>query len=222
MDEDIASVSLQVSAPVEQPVRPDFQLGTPGGAVAEPPARPEFQIVPLAGLPVVGVVLALLIAGIVSDRLWALDFLHVVGGLLWTAIDLFVGFVIGPIIGRLSVPARVEFSKWFMPRMLLIMPTLVTVTLAAGWQIGRHLGYVAMPYPMHWWLTASYIVVGVLSVVALGILEPANLAVLFELRKPRPDGELISKLMRRFVYTAGVTGVMQIAILIIMTRIATW
>lgn len=222
MDDDVAAITLQASAPAEQTIRPDFQLGTPDGALPKHPTRPEFQIVPLAGLPVVGVVLALLIAGIVSDRLWALDFLHVVGGLLWTAIDLFVGFVIGPIIGRLSVPARVEFSKWFMPRMLLIMPTLVTVTLAAGWQIGRHLGYVAMPYPMHWWITASYIVVGVLSVVALGILEPANLAVLFELRKPRPDGELISKLMRRFVYTAGVTGVMQIAILVIMTRIATW
>jgi hypothetical protein len=59
-------------------------------------------------------------------------------------------------------------------------------------------------------------------VIALGILEPANLAVLFELKKPQPDGELIGKLMQRFVYTAGITGIMQIATLVIMTRIATW
>ena len=54
------------------------------------------------------------------------------------------------------------------------------------------------------------------------VLEPANIAVLFELKKPQPDGELIGKLMRRFVYTAGITGLMQVATLIIMTRIATW
>jgi hypothetical protein len=192
------------------------------GAPADRSGQTDVQIVPLAGLPVVGVVLALLIAAIISNRYWALEFFHVTAGALWTGIDLFVGFIVGPIIGRLPVPARVEFSKRFMPRMLLLMPTLVTVTLASGWQLGRFLGLLTLSYPMHWWLTASFIVVGVMTVVALGVLEPANLAVLFELRKPRPNGELIAKLMRRFFYMAGVTGLMQLAILIIMTRIATW
>jgi hypothetical protein len=61
-----------------------------------------------------------------------------------------------------------------------------------------------------------------MTVIALGFLEPANLAVLFELRKDDPDGALIGKLMRRFAYTAGITGIMQVATLVIMTRIATW
>ena len=65
------------------------------------------------------------------------------------------------------------------------------------------------------------IVVGVLAVVALGFLEPANIGVLFELKKEHPNGEVIGKLMKRFLYTAGITGVMQVATLIIMTRIAT-
>ena len=60
-----------------------------------------------------------------------------------------------------------------------------------------------------------------LSGLALGVLEPANLIVLFELRKPQPDGELIARTMRRFVYTAGITGLMQVATLVIMTRVAT-
>jgi hypothetical protein len=59
-----------------------------------------------------------------------------------------------------------------------------------------------------------------MAVVALGLLEPANLAVLFEMRKPRPNGEVIAKLMKRFIYTAGITGLMQVATLIIMTRVA--
>jgi hypothetical protein len=42
-----------------------------------------------------------------------------------------------------------------------------------------------------------------------------------EMRKPNPDGAVIATLMRRFVLTAGITGVMQVATLIIMTRVAT-
>ncbi|HUZ38714.1 MAG TPA: hypothetical protein VMV17_20505 [Streptosporangiaceae bacterium] len=193
--------------------------GSPGPAA--PPGPPP-AIVPLAGLPIVGVALVLLVVAIAGNWLWALDFFHIVGGGLWTGVDLFVGLIIGPILGRLSVPARVEFAARFMPKMLLIMPTLVVMTLASGFQLARHLGVLDVAYPRHWWLTASFIVVGVMTVVALGFLEPANLAVLFELRKPAPDGALIGKLMRRFAYTAGITGLMQIATLVIMTRITTW
>jgi len=192
----------------------------PAAMPAGAPTVPEFQIVPLRGLPIVAAILVGLVAAIVGNRLWALDFFHVVGGGMWTGIDLFVGLIIGPILGRLSVQARIEFSTRFMPKMLIIMPTLVTMTLAAGWQLARHLGNLEAHYHNHAWLVASYCVVGVMAVIALGFLEPANLAVLFELKKPRPDGELIGKLMRRFVYTAGITGVMQVATLVIMTKLA--
>jgi hypothetical protein len=146
----------------------------------------------------------------------------VVFGGMWTAIDLFVGLIVGPVLGHLSVQGRIDFLTRFMPKMVLLMPTLVVCTLVAGWALANQTGDIAVTYPDHWWLTASFIVVGIMSVIALGILEPANLAVLFELKKPQPDGELIARLMRRFVYTAGITGVMQIATLVIMTRIATW
>lgn len=197
-------------------------LRPPGaaGAAGMSPGM-SFEIVPMRGLPIVAVVLVLLVVSIAGNWLWPLDFFHVVGGGLWTGIDLFVGLIVGPILGRLSIPARVEFSKRFMPKMLLIMPTLVTVTLAAGWQLTRHLDRLSASYPRHGWLVASYIVVGVMAVIALGILEPANLAVLFELKKPNPNGELVGRLMRRFIYTAGITGLMQIATLVIMTRVAT-
>jgi hypothetical protein len=186
------------------------------------PSKPKIQIVPVRGLPVVAVVIAGLVATIATDKLWPLEFYHVVGGGMWTALDLFLGLVIGPIMAKMSVEARMEFSSRFMPKMLLIMPTLVTMTLASGWQLARLLGNLQVAYPEHWWLTASFIVVGVMAVIAIGILEPANLAVLFEMRKPQPDGLIIARLMRRFIYTAGITGVMQIATLVIMTRLASW
>ena len=192
----------------------------PHGAAPARPLPPR-TIVPLQGLPIVGAVVIFLIVAIAGNWLWALGFSHVVGGALWTGVDLFVGFVIGPIMGKMSIPARVEFSARFMPVMLLLMPTLVTMTLAPGWQLARHLGYLDAGYPYHGWLVASYIVVGIMATIAIGVLEPANLAVLFELRKPQPNGELIARLMQRFVYTAGITGAMQVATLIIMTYIAT-
>ena len=186
------------------------------------PSRPKVQIVPVRGLPIVAVVIAGLVVTIATNKLWPLEFCHVVGGGMWTALDLFLGLVIGPIMAKMSVSARMEFSARFMPKMLLIMPVLVTMTLASGWQLARLVGNLDVGYPKHWWLTASFIVVGVMAVIAIGILEPANIAVLFEMRKPQPDGEIIGRLMRRFVYTAGITGVMQIATLVIMTRLASW
>jgi hypothetical protein len=182
--------------------------------------RPDFEVVPRAGLPIVALVLVLLIAGIASDKAWPLQFLHIVGGATWTVIDLFLGFVIGPILGRLSVPARIEVTTRLMPKMVLIMPTAVIVTLAAGWQLGVKLGTVQSSYHLHGWLVASYIVVGVMAVIALGLLEPANIAVLTQLRKKQPNPEVIERLMKRFVYSAGITGLMQIATFVIMTKIA--
>jgi hypothetical protein len=196
----------------------------PGGAAEDgvpvAPERLDFQIVPRAGLPIVAVVLALLIVGIAVDELWPLTFLHVVGGAAWTVIDLFLGFVLGPIIGRMSIPARIEFTTRLMPKMVLLMPTVVTVTLAAGWQLATKLGNTQTSYALHGWIVASYIVVGIMAVIALGLLEPANIAVLVELKKPRPDPEVIERLMKRFIYTAGATGLMQVATFVIMTKLA--
>jgi hypothetical protein len=177
-------------------------------------------IVPLRLLPVVVVVIVGMVVAIATNSLWALDFYHVVGGGLWTGIDLFLGLVLGPIIGSMSIPARVELTSRLMPKLLLIMPTLVTMTLGAGFQLARKLGNLSASYPNHGWLVASYIVVGVMATIALGLLEPANIAVLFELRKPEPNGARIGRLMKVFIYTSGITGLMQIATLVIMTKLA--
>ncbi len=179
----------------------------------------DFEIVPRKGLLLVGGVLILLIVGIAVNKTWPLMFLHVVGGASWTIIDLFLGFVLGPIMGSMSIPARAEFTSRLMPKMVLIMPTAVTVTLAAGWQLGVNTGTVDSSFALHGWVVASYIVVGVMAVIALGLLEPANIAVLVEMKKPQPRPEVIEGLMKRFIYAAGILGIMQIATLVIMTKL---
>ena len=196
----------------------------PIGAVSAPAAapaaaRPDFEIVPRVGLILSGVAAVLLIVAIAVNKLWPLEFLHVAGGAAWTIIDLFLGLILGPIIGKMSVPARIEFTTKLMPKMVVIMPTVVTLTLAAGWQLSSALGTNLTFSPVHGWVVASMIVVGVMAVIALGLLEPANIAVLIELKKPRPNPMVIEKLMKRFIYAAGVLGVMQVATLVIMTKL---
>jgi hypothetical protein len=197
-------------------------LGPPmAGAGGEASARRPIQVVPVKGLPIVAVLVIFLILSIAGNWGWGLDFFHVAGGGMWTGIDLFVGLVIGPILARLSIPARAEFSARFMPKMVLIMPTVVLMTLASGFQLALRDGNLDPSSPNHGWLIASFVVVAIMALIALGILEPANIAVLFEMKKPQPNGEVIAKLMRRFVYAAGIIGLMQVATLIIMTRVTT-
>jgi hypothetical protein len=191
------------------------------GEIHAPPPIPEFEIVPKKGLPIVGVVLVGLIAAVLSDKPWPVEFFHVAFGAIWTAFDLFLGLVLGPILGRLAIPARIEMTTRLMPKMVLIMPTVVICTLVAGWQLGGFVGPIYSGAPHHDLIVASYVIVGIMAIVALSILEPANIAVLVELKKPRPNPAVIDHLMKRFIYTAGILGAMQVATLVIMTRVGT-
>ena len=128
---DFASTAATATAPALSPEAP---------AHPSAPPIPDFEIVPRKGLLLVGGAMILLIVAIAVNTLWPLEFMHVAGGAAWTIIDLFLGLVLGPIIGRMSIPARIEFTTRLMPKMVLIMPTVVTMTLAAGWQLGVKLG----------------------------------------------------------------------------------
>jgi hypothetical protein len=193
------------------------QLAPPAGLEI-----PDFEVVPRVGLIFAAVAAAAVVVAIAVDKLWPLVFLHVAGGAAWTIIDLFLGLVLGPIMGAMPVPARIQFTTRLMPKMVVIMPIVVTMTLAAGWQLGIHEGTVLTTYPHHGWILASFIIVGVMAVIALGLLEPANIAVLIEMKKPHPRPEVIERLMKRFMYSAGILGAMQVATLVIMTRIASF
>src|ERR671933_95727 len=129
-----------------------------------------------------------------------------------------------------AAPARPEFEIVPLRGLPIVAAVLVALVvaiaadrlcaLASGWQLGRQLGTIDSGYANHGWIVASYVVVGVMAVIALAVLEPANVAVLFELKKRRPDPAIIQRLMRRFIYTAGITGAMQGTTLVIMTKVA--
>ena len=169
----------------------------------------------------VALALAVMIAAIVVNDLWFLNFVHVFTGLLWTGIDLLLGFVIGPILRRVEFPVRRAITMRLMPRLLFILPTLAIIAPTSGWFMAVDQGYLALAFPGLGGLIAALAITTILSVQGILVLLPTNVLVYLEMRKPAPDGERIGRLMRRYVRVVAFQGSMQIVIILIMSRFAT-
>jgi hypothetical protein len=164
---------------------------------------------------------ALMTAAILSPSLWFLNFVHVMSGALWTGIDLFMGFVIGPVLRRVSLDTRRAMIAGIIPRTLILMPTLSTVTSTAGWFLAVRIGFLDLAYPEFWWVIAALAIVTVLTVQGLGYLLPMNLKLYFEILKDAPDPDKLKRWMRTYVRVVAVQGTMQVAIIVVMARFAT-
>jgi hypothetical protein len=164
---------------------------------------------------------ALMIGAILSPSLWLLDFVHVMAGALWTGIDLFMGFVIGPVLRGVSLDTRRAMIAGIIPRTLILMPTLSTITSTAGWFLAVRMGFLDVGYPEFGWVIAALAIVTVLTVQGLGYLLPMNLKLYFEISKPAPDADKLQRWMRTYVRVVAVQGTMQIAIIVVMARFAT-
>lgn len=169
----------------------------------------------------VALAFAVMTATIMSHNVWYINFVHVAAGLMWTGIDLFMGFVIGPIMRSLPPDARKAMTLRLMPRMLFLMPTLSIVTTTAGWFLAVELGYIdpANPAAWSWWIIAALVIVTVLTIQGLGILLPTNIRVYLEIRSANPDMAKVGRLMRRYIVTVASQGLMQIAIIVVMTKL---
>ena len=164
---------------------------------------------------------AVMTAAILSPSLWFLNFVHVMTGALWTGIDLFMGFVIGPIMRSVSFETRRAIIAGLIPRTLILMPTLSIITSTAGWFLAVRTGFLDLGYPEFWWVIAALAIVTVLTVQGLGYLLPTNLRLFFEVQKAQPDAQKIARWMKTYVRVVAVQGVMQVAIIVVMARFAT-
>jgi len=184
---------------------------------ADLPAPP----IRLTNLIWVALALAAMTAIILSGDLWALTFTHVMAGVLWTGIDLFMGFVVGPTLRAAPFPARRAVICRLMPKMLFLLPTLSAITGTAGYVLAARMGFLDAAWPAYGWVAAALALIALLTVQGLGILLPTNLLVYFELQKPAPDVARIGRLMRRYVRMVALQGVMQVAMIVVMARFAT-
>jgi hypothetical protein len=98
--------------------------GTIRGMAAR--ANPAFAVA------VVVVPIAALVYAVTVGSREIHTYVHVMAGVLWTGIDLFMALVLGPVLGGLSVDERAGVFQRFTPKMTFLMPTLALVTIVGG------------------------------------------------------------------------------------------
>jgi hypothetical protein len=165
--------------------------------------------------------IAALIAAILTANFLLLNYVHVFTSMLWTGTDIFMAFLLGPVLRNVSLSTRKEVISWLMPKMIFYMPTVAAVTTTAGYYLASRLGLITLQPPVVYWIFAVLVIVAAMLIQGLGILLPTNLRVYYELRRNEPDILKIQKLMRRYVKVVSMQAVSQFIIIFIMAEFAT-
>lgn len=158
---------------------------------------------------------------IFTHNLYLLDFTHVFSGCLWTGTDIFMGFFIGPIMRRLLPDQRKAFIQWLTPKTMLYLPVLSFTTGTAGWTMATWEGLLKVGNPERIWIFGALVLITILAIQGFGILLPNSIRTYLELQRDRPDIDKITRLAKRTNRLAGVQGVLQIVIILVMAQIAT-
>jgi hypothetical protein len=162
---------------------------------------------------------AALVAALQMKSLLFLEYVHVISGGTWTGFDLFMSVILGRILASLDLPGRVEVAKRLTPTTFFIMPSLASTAITAGIYLAESLGTFILSSP---WIIAAGVVVIILTAQGFGIFMPNSMRIFMELAKPSPDRAKITRLNSMNIRLAGVQGVMQLAIILIMAHIAVY
>jgi uncharacterized membrane protein len=162
-----------------------------------------------------------LITAIVTANLLLLNYVHVFTSVLWTGTDIFMAFLLGPVLRNVSLSTRREVISWLMPKMVFYMPTVSAVTTTAGYFLALRLGLISLHPPVVYWIFAVFAIVTAMFIQGLGILLPTNLRIYFELRKDDPDMTKIQRFMKRYVKVVATQMMLQFIIIFIMANFAT-
>ncbi len=167
---------------------------------------------PLRVVPVAALLVALSVPGFLP-----LDYVHVMFGGLWTEIDVFMGLVIGPILGRLPGPARADFVQRLVPSMRFLMPALASATITAGIYLAVPLGIFNLGYLA---LQIAGVLVLALTIQGFGLFLPNEIRLVLELRRPAPDPARVGRLGLLNARLAGAQAAFQVALLFVMANLA--
>lgn len=162
-----------------------------------------------------------LIVAIFSASLLLLNYVHVFTAILWTGTDIFMAFLLGPVLRNVGLSTRKEIISWLMPKMVFYMPTVAAVTTTAGYFLALKVGLITLQFPVVYWVATVLIIVSAMFIMGLGILLPTNLRIYFEMKKSEPDMSTIQKLMKKYVKVVAIQTVMQFAIIFIMAEFST-
>jgi len=161
---------------------------------------------------------AAMLVAIALKSVFLLNWVHVLSGVLWTGADLFMGFIVGPVLRSLDIAARTAVISYLVPRTLLYFPVVALTAGTAGWHLAGWLGYTNPAHPLHGWAMFALGLVIVMTIVGLCFILPNNLRVWKELHRPAPDRDRVVRLNRINIWLAGGQGVMQVAMILIMAH----
>jgi hypothetical protein len=162
---------------------------------------------------------AILIVALARHDLRLLNWIHVLSGVLWTGADIFMGFILGPVLRRLDIAQRTSVISYLVPRTLLYFPAVSFTAGTAGWFLASWLGMTSPANAQFPWIIATLVLISLMTILGFGILLPNSLRIWLELQKPEPNRDLITGLNRYNIINAAVQGVMQIAIIAVMARL---
>ena len=74
-----------------------------------------------------------MLVAIFQHDIFLLNWIHVLSGALWTGADLFMGFILGPVLRRLDMQARTAVIAYLVPRTLLYFPMVSLTAGTTGW-----------------------------------------------------------------------------------------
>jgi hypothetical protein len=74
-------------------------------------------------------------------------YVHVMAGLLWTGIDVFLGAVLGPVIGGLDEKKSSAVFQRLTPKTAFLLPMLALVTIVSGITLAQRVGLFPDPEP---------------------------------------------------------------------------
>jgi hypothetical protein len=151
--------------------------------------------------------------------LYWLNWTHVISGVLWTGADIFMGFFVGPVLRRLTPEQRKAVLNWLVPKTMIYLPVLAFTTGTAGWYMANWLGMLEPGNSSRVWIIGALIVMTILALTGFGVLLPNSILTYLELQKPQPNIEKILRLNRRNNKLAGVQGVFQVVIILIMAHL---
>jgi len=163
---------------------------------------------------------AAMIVALVAQNTFLLNYTHVLSGVLWTGADLFLGFILGPVMRRLNPLQRKAVITYLVPRTLLYMPVLALTTGTAGWYLSNWQGLLLPENPMRSWVFGALAIIFILTIQGMGILLPNNLRIYRELQRPEPNIERILRINRTNLALSGVQGVFQVLIILVMAHLA--
>lgn len=172
-------------------------------------ANPVFIVI-VVGLPIGALVYAMNFGS-----LKFLNYVHIMAGVLWTGIDLFMGAILGPVLGGIEPQDRAKVFNRLIPRMTFLMPVLAAVATTSGIQMAQRLGW-SLTDP---WVLTALIIAGILSIQGFGLLLPNEIRIFRQLLSSTPDTDRIARLGMINAKLGGLQGLFQLAIIVIMVNI---